>query len=32
MQELRAVADSLEMIVAKDYWPYPNYGDLLLNV
>ncbi len=32
MQELRAVADSLEMIVAKKYWPYPNYGDLLLNV
>jgi glutamine synthetase len=32
MQELRAVADSLEMIVGKKYWPYPNYGDLLLNV
>ena len=32
MQELRAVADSLEMIVGKKYWPYPNYGELLLNV
>jgi len=32
MQELRAVADSIEMIVGKKYWPYPNYGDLLLNV
>jgi glutamine synthetase len=32
MQELRAVADSLEMIVGKKYWPYPNYGELLLKV
>ena len=29
MQELRAVADELETLVAEDYWPFPTYGDLL---
>lgn len=32
MQELRAVSDELETIVAKDYWPFPTYGDLLFSV
>ena len=32
MAELRAVADELETIVAKEYWPYPTYGDLLFNI
>ena len=32
MAELRAVADELETIVAKAYWPYPTYGDLLFNI
>ena len=32
MQELRAVADDLEMIVGKKYWPFPTYGDLLFSV
>ena len=29
MQELRAVADELETIVAAKCWPFPTYGELL---
>ena len=32
MQELRAVADELEMNTAEKYWPFPTYGDLLFSV
>jgi len=32
MQSLRAVADEIEMLVGKDYWPYPTYGELLFSV
>ncbi len=32
MQELRAVADEIETLTAKAYWPYPTYGDLLFSV
>ena len=32
MQEMRAVADELETITAKDYWPFPTYTDLLYSV
>ena len=32
MAELRAVADELETIVGKEYWPLPTYGELLFNV
>ncbi|MBE6689286.1 MAG: glutamine synthetase type III [Ruminococcaceae bacterium] len=32
MQQLRAVADELETIVAKEYWPFPTYGELLFSV
>jgi len=32
MGELRKPADRLEMIVAKDMWPMPSYGDLLFEV
>lgn len=32
MQELRAVADELETLVAEDYWPFPTYGDLLFKI
>ena len=32
MKELRAPVDSLEMIVAKEDWPMPSYGDLLFEV
>ena len=32
MAALRAPADKLEMIVDKEYWPFPSYGDLLFEV
>ena len=32
MAELREVADRLETMMAKDYWPMPTYTDLLYNV
>ncbi|MBQ9549779.1 MAG: glutamine synthetase III [Lachnospiraceae bacterium] len=32
METLRAPIDKLEMMVGKDYWPMPSYGDLLFEV
>ncbi len=32
MESLRAPIDKLEMMVGKDYWPMPSYGDLLFEV
>lgn len=32
MAALRAPADKLEMIVDKDLWPFPSYGDLMFEV
>ena len=32
MKALRAAVDSLEMIVDKDLWPVPTYGDLMFEV
>ena len=32
MAELRAPVDALEMIVDKEMWPMPSYGDLLFEV
>lgn len=32
MQELRSPIDRLEMIVDKEMWPMPSYGDLLFEV
>lgn len=32
MAALRAPADRLEMIVDKDLWPFPSYGDLIFEV
>ena len=32
MAALRAPADRLEMLVDKDFWPIPTYGDLLFEV
>lgn len=32
MDALRAPADRLEMIVDKDLWPFPSYGDLIFEV
>ena len=32
MEDLRVPADILETIVDKDLWPFPSYGDMLLEV
>jgi glutamine synthetase len=32
MNLLRENADTLETVVATDYWPYPTYSDLLFRV
>ncbi len=32
MNEARELADSLETVVGKEYWPYPSYGELLFSV
>ena len=32
MEALRQPVDKLEMLVAKDMWPMPSYGDLLFEV
>ena len=32
MAALRAPADALEMMVDKNMWPFPTYGDLLFEV
>ena len=32
MSDLRAPVDQLEMIVDKDMWPMPSYGDLIFEV
>ena len=29
MDNVRAIADELETLVSKEYWPFPTYGDLL---
>ena len=32
MNRLRDPADRLEMIVDKEYWPFPSYGDMIFEV
>lgn len=32
MKELRKLADYMEQNTAKEYWPFPSYGDLLYSV
>ncbi|MBQ8536156.1 MAG: glutamine synthetase III [Clostridia bacterium] len=32
MGDLRVVADELETLCAKEYWPYPTYAELLFSV
>ncbi len=32
MSELRAACDEAEIVTAKNYWPFPTYGDLLFGV
>jgi len=32
MNEVRAAADQLELLVGKKYWPFPTYSDILFYV
>ena len=32
MAEARTIADKLETLTAKEYWPFPVYSDLLFSV
>ena len=32
MEKLRTLVDSAETVTAKEYWPYPSYGDILFSV
>ena len=32
MSELRAPIDELELLVSREYWPVPSYGELLFEV
>ena len=32
MCELRVASDEAETVTAKEYWPYPSYGDILFSV
>ena len=32
MSELRVSCDEAETITSKEYWPFPNYADLLFGV
>ena len=32
MEQLRASADEMELVVDKQYWPYPTYNDMLFYV
>ena len=32
MAKVREIADDLETLVGRDYWPFPTYDDLLFNV
>ena len=32
MQTMREAIDQLEVLMAKSYWPYPTYGDMLFSV
>ena len=29
MSRIRELADALETVTAKEYWPYPSYSDIL---
>lgn len=32
MDKLRDIADNMETYTAKEYWPFPTYGDLLFSI
>ena len=29
MERVRKICDELELLVAREYWPFPTYGDIL---
>ena len=32
MEKLRSAVDKMEAVTAKEYWPFPNYSELLFGV
>ena len=32
MDNIRHITDEAETIVAREYWPYPTYGDILFKI
>ena len=32
MEKVRGIADYMEVYTAKEYWPFPTYGDLLFSI
>ena len=32
MEDIRKIADMAECITAREYWPYPTYGDMLFGI
>ena len=32
MEKVRAIVDGMEVYTAKEYWPFPSYGDLLFSI
>ena len=32
MEKVREIADYMEVYTAKEYWPFPTYGDLLFSI
>ncbi len=32
MKEIRALADEMELHTAREFWPFPTYGDLMFNI
>lgn len=32
MEKVRSIADYMEVYTAKEYWPFPTYGDLLFSI
>ena len=32
MEKVRQSADELELLTAREYWPFPTYGDIFFGV
>ncbi len=32
MKEIRVIADEMELHTAREFWPFPTYGDLMFNI